>query len=95
MNVDHEDRQVTVYKAEITVTLTYEEAVALSEQINEATSAYQREMESIEADENDKMNYDFPDYVKKNLWFLSEFDDELSREVALIDSCGTENTPVL
>ena len=95
MNVDHEDRQVTVYKAEITVTLTYEEAVALSEQIYEATRAYQREMQSIEADENDKMNYDCPDYVKKNLSFLSEFDDKLSREVALIDSCGTENTPVL
>ena len=95
MNVDHEDRQVTVYKAEITVTLTYEEAVALSEQINEATSSYQREMESIETDENYKMNYDCPDYVKKNLSFLSEFDDKLSREVALIDSCGTENTPVL
>ena len=109
MNVDHEDKQVTVYKAEITLTLSYEEALALSKQISEATRAYQREMESIVASEIDydypdylKENlqdihqlFDYPDYVKENLHILSQFKETLSREVALIDSCGTENTPVL
>lgn len=92
MNVDHEDKQVTVYKAEITLTLSYEEALALSKQISEATRAYQREMESIVAS---KIDYDYPDYLKENLHILSQFKETLSREVALIDSCGTENTPVL
>ena len=94
MNVDHEDLPKTVYKAEITVSLSYGEALLLIKQISQATRAYQHEMENIEANESNEMDHDYPDYVKKDLLILREFKEILSEEVDLIEECGKEDTPV-
>ena len=88
MYIDHENRGITGYGAKLNITLSYNEAVALCEQIRKASENYY----AFEDEVKENCELTGKPYLGTKIDALEKFGCELSNQISLIDS--SENATV-